>query len=139
MNAVSELATMRIAGERVGNARSIEVRNPYTGDVVGTVPKATVDDVRRAFSIAREYRAKLTRYQRYEIMHKAAALIRARSEEISDLITSESGLCKKDTLYEVGRACDVFVFAANAALQDDGQVFSCDLTPHGKSRKVYTL
>ena len=72
-------------------------------------------------------------------MHKAAALIRARTEEISDLITPESGLCKKDTLYEVGRACDVFVFAANAALHDDGQVFSCDLTPHGKSRKVYTL
>ena len=139
MNAVSELATMRIAGERVGNARPIEVRNPYTRDVVGTVPKATVDDVRRAFAIARGYRPTLTRYQRYEIMHKAAALIRARTEEISDLITSESGLCKKDTLYEVGRACDVFVFAANAALQDDGQVFSCDLTPHGKSRKVYTL
>ena len=72
-------------------------------------------------------------------MHKAAALIRARTDEISDLITAESGLCKKDTLYEVGRACDVFVFAGNAALTDDGQVFSCDLTPHGKSRKVYTL
>jgi aldehyde dehydrogenase (NAD+) len=42
-------------------------------------------------------------------------------------------------MYEVGRACDVFVFAGNAALTDDGQVFSCDLTPHGKSRKVYTL
>jgi phosphonoacetaldehyde dehydrogenase len=103
------------------------------------VPKATVEEIRRAFSIARAYRSKLTRYQRYEIMHKAAVLIRARTEEISDLITSESGLCKKDTLYEVGRACDVFVFAANATLQDDGQVFSCDLTPHGKSRKVYTL
>ena len=33
----------------------------------------------------------------------------------------------------------MFTFAGNAALQDDGQVFSCDLTPHGKSRKVYTL
>jgi len=139
MNAMNELSTMRIAGERVGNARAIEVRNPFTGDVVGTVPKATVDDIRRAFAIAKGYRSKLTRYQRYEIMHKAAVLIRARTEEISDLITAESGLCKKDTLYEVGRACDVFVFAANAALQDDGQVFSCDLTPHGKSRKVYTL
>jgi aldehyde dehydrogenase (NAD+) len=139
MNAMNELSTMRIAGERVGNARAIEVRNPFTGDVVGTVPKATVDDIRRAFAIAKAYRSKLTRYQRYEIMHKAAVLIRARTEEISDLITSESGLCKKDTLYEVGAPCDVFVFAANAALQDDGQVFSCDLTPHGKSRKVYTL
>ena len=58
---------------------------------------------------------------------------------MSDLITAECGICKKDSLYEVGRACDVFMFAGNAALQDDGQVFSCDLTPHGKSRKVYTL
>ena len=33
----------------------------------------------------------------------------------------------------------MFVFAGNAALNDDGQIFSCDLTPHGKKRKVYTL
>ena len=130
---------MRIAGERVGGDRVIEVRNPYTRAVVGTVPKATVGDIRRAFAIAKGYRSNLTRYQRYEIMHKAAALIRSRNDEISDLITAESGLCKRDTLYEVGRACDVFVFAGNAALADDGQVFSCDLTPHGKSRKVYTM
>jgi len=139
MNMMVEVQKMRIAGEAVGGDRVIEVRNPYTRAVVGTVPKATVDDIRRAFAIAKAYRPKLTRYQRYEIMHKAAVLIRSRSDEISDLITAESGLCKKDTLYEVGRACDVFVFAGNAALTDDGQVFSCDLTPHGKSRKVYTL
>ena len=39
---------MRIAGERVERARTIAVHNPYTGALVGTVPKATVDDVRRA-------------------------------------------------------------------------------------------
>ena len=33
----------------------------------------------------------------------------------------------------------MLLFAANQALVDDGQVFSCDLTAHGKSRKVYTL
>ena len=33
----------------------------------------------------------------------------------------------------------MLLFAANQALVDDGQVFSCDLTHHGKSRKVYTL
>jgi aldehyde dehydrogenase (NAD+) len=130
---------MRIAGEAVGNDRTIEVRNPYTGALVGTVPKATVDDVRRAFAIARGYRARLTRYERSAILHRTAALIRERADAVSDLITAESGLCKKDTLYEVGRACDVFTFAGNAALTDDGQVFSCDLTPHGKSRKVYTM
>ena len=131
--------SLRIAGERVARDRVIEIRNPYSGALVGTVPKATVDDLRRAFAIARAYRPTLTRYQRYDICRRAAELIRARAAELSDLITAECGLCKKDSIYEVGRACDVFTFAGNAALTDDGQIFSCDLTPHGKSRKVYTL
>jgi aldehyde dehydrogenase (NAD+) len=130
---------MRIGGALVGGERVIEVRNPYTNAVVGTVPKASVDDVRRAYTVARGFRSTLTRHDRYRIAHRTAALIAERAEQISDLITAESGLCKKDSLYEVGRACDVFVFAGNAALVDDGQVFSCDLTPHGKKRKVYTL
>jgi aldehyde dehydrogenase (NAD+) len=57
------------------------------------------------------------------ILTRAAERLATRREEISDLITAESGLCKKDTLYEVGRACDVFTFAAHAALTDDSQTF----------------
>ena len=130
---------MRIAGQLVGSDRVIEVMNPYTGALVGTVPRASVEDIQRAFSIAKGFRSELSRNDRYKICYKTAELIRARAVEISDLITAECGICKKDSLYEVGRACDVFVFAGNAALSDDGQVFSCDLTPHGKKRKVYTL
>jgi aldehyde dehydrogenase (NAD+) len=107
--------------------------------VIGTAPKASVDDVRRAFSIARRYRSTLTRYDRYRILMRAGEIIAGRRDEIARLITLESGLCLKDTLYEVGRASDVLLFAANQALVDDGQVFSCDLTPHGKRRKVYTM
>jgi aldehyde dehydrogenase (NAD+) len=130
---------MRIAGERVHAPRTLDVLNPYTNAVVGTVPRASVDDVRRAFAIARAYKPRLTRFERYEICRRASDLIRSRATELSALITAECGICVKDSLYEVGRACDVFTFAGHAALQDDGQVFSCDLTPHGKSRKVYTL
>jgi phosphonoacetaldehyde dehydrogenase len=130
---------LRIAGERVQRPRTITVHNPFTNAIVGTVPKAGVEDVRRALSIAKGYRAKLTRYERSDICHRTAQLIRSRGAELSNLITAECGICKKDSLYEIGRACDVFVFAGNAALADDGQIFSCDITPHGKSRKVYTL
>jgi len=130
---------MRIAGALVGGDRSIEVVNPYTGAIVGTVPKASVDDVRGALTAAKRFKSKLSRHDRYRICTRAIELIRARSDEISDLITAESGICKKDSVYEVGRSCDVFLFAGNAALQDDGQIFSCDLTPHGRKRKVYTL
>ncbi len=131
--------SLRIAGERVPGSRLIEVRHPYSGELVGTVPKATRDDVRRALRIAREFKSKLTRHGRYKILMEAGAIIGARRAELARLITLESGLCLKDSQYEVGRASDVLLFAANLALVDDGQVFSCDLTAHGKSRKVYTM
>jgi len=131
--------SLRIAGERIRRDRVFEVRHPYSGELVATVPKATLADVQRALRIAREYRATLTRHDRYRILMKAGEIIAARRDEIAHLITLESGLCLKDSQYEVGRASDVLLFAANQALVDDGQVFSCDLTVHGKSRKVYTL
>jgi putative phosphonoacetaldehyde dehydrogenase len=130
---------LRIAGAHVATERSSEVLNPYTGALVGTVATASVADVRRAIGVARAFRSSLTRYERYRICYQTAEALRSRTEEIASLITAESGLCKKDSTYEVGRACDVFIFAGNAALQDDGQIFSCDLTAHGKRRKVYTL
>jgi len=130
---------LRIAGEKVATERSFEVRYPFTGEVIAMAPKATIYDVRRAIETARRYRCRLSRHDRYRILMRAGELISARRGEIARLITLESGLCLKDTHYEVGRASDVLLFAANQALVDDGQVFSCDLTAHGKKRKVYTL
>lgn len=130
---------MRIAGEKVHTDRTIDIRYPYTGEVIATVPKASVEDVRRAFQIARDYKPTLTRHERYKILMKAGDIIAARKEAIARTITLESGLCIKDTLYEVGRASDVLLFAAQQALVDDGQSFSCDLTHHGKQRRVHTM
>jgi putative phosphonoacetaldehyde dehydrogenase len=129
---------MRIAGENVDNPRRIEVFHPYTGDVIGSVPKATAEDVRRAFATAAAYRSKLTRYERSAVLRRAAEIIASRREEIANLITAESGLSKKDSLYETGRSFDVFNLAANMAMIDDGQIFSCDVSPQGKQRRIYT-
>src|SRR5450755_4794024 len=130
---------LRIAGERVSRDRVIEVRHPYSGQLIGTVPKANLEDVKRALQIARGFRSTLTRHDRYTILMKAGAIIAAKRDDLARLITLESGLCLKDSQYEVGRASDVLLFAANQALLDDSEVFSCDLTAHGKSRKVYTM
>ena len=133
------LEAMRIDGHRhAGNGRVIEVFNPYTAECVGSVPKATVDDIRRAFAVAHAYKPTLSRADRADILNRAADKVVERTREISDLITLESGLCRKDSLYEAGRVRDVLRFAARAALQDDGEIFSCDITPHGRQRRVYT-
>lgn len=138
MNAVIRKEAMRIAGEKVSRDRVIDVRYPYDNSVVGTVPKATLEDVRRAYDKAAGYNAKLSRADRSAILRKAADALVARRDEIARLITLESGLCLKDSTYEVGRAYDVFTLAANACVFDDGQIFSCDITPHGKKRRIYT-
>jgi putative phosphonoacetaldehyde dehydrogenase len=133
---------MRIGGKIVGTdrsgERSIAISNPYTGQCIGFVPKATVDEVRAAFAVAAAYRPRLTRFDRANILDRAAAIVRSRTAEIAAIITAESGLCLKDSTYEVGRVADVLGFGANEVLKDDGQIFSCDLTPHGKKRRVYT-
>lgn len=131
---------LRIAGETVGAGRPehIAVRHPYSGQLVGTVPKATLAEVRRAYDIARGYKARLSRFERSAILNRAADAVRTRRDEIATLITAESGLCLKDSLYETGRVADVLMFGAIEVLKDDGQTFSCDITPHGRKRRVYT-
>ena len=124
--------------DRASKQRVIEVRSPYDGEVVGTVPKATAAEVRKAIARAHAFRSRLTRYERASLLQRAAALLRERTVQASDLITRESGLSKKDSMYEVGRVCDVLTFSAMEALKDDGQSLACDLTPHGKSRRVFT-
>jgi putative phosphonoacetaldehyde dehydrogenase len=131
--------SMRIAGERVDADATIDVHYPYTGEVVGTVPAGQAAHARQAFEIAAAYRSRLSRYERQQILFRAAEMIRGRTEALSDLITLELGISKKDSLYECGRACDVFSLAGQMAILDDGQIFSCDLTPHGKARKIFTL
>ncbi|WP_169545991.1 phosphonoacetaldehyde dehydrogenase [Sneathiella aquimaris] len=131
--------TMRIAGEKVATPDVINVVNPFSNKVVGTIPAGKVEHVRAAFQTASDYQPTLSRHDRYAILQKTADLLVERKDEISDLITAEAGLCKKDSLYEVGRAYDVFSLSARLCILDDGEVYSCDITPHGKERKIFTL
>ena len=136
------LNAMRLGGRQVGADRSgdraIAVFNPFTEQQIGSVPKATLEEVRQTFAAAHAYQPKLTRFERAAILNKAAAIISRRLDEVASLITAEAGLCQKDALYEAGRVSDVLLFGAQEVLKDDGQIFSCDLTPHGKKRRVYT-
>jgi putative phosphonoacetaldehyde dehydrogenase len=129
---------LRWCGQHAARPRTLDVLDPYTETRVGTVPLATVDDVRRAFDYAAAYRPTLSRYQRAEILDRAAQHLRARADEASTLISLESGLSKQDSSHEIGRVADVFKFASIEALRDDAQSFSCDLTPHGTLRRVFS-
>ena len=130
---------MRIGGKKVdGENGTIDVFNPFNGEKVGSVPRASKGQVDQTMEIAKNFQPKLTRYERQQVLSKTAELLVSRRDEISDLITAESGLSKKDSLYEVGRAFDVFSLTGQLCILDDGQIFSCDITPHGQKRKIFT-
>ncbi len=131
--------SMRIAGKKVDAEKIIEVKYPYTKEMVGTVPAGTAEHAKRALDIAANYNPKLTRYERQKILQKTAEILIEKKEEISNVITYELGISKQDSLYEVGRAFDVFSLTAQLCIYDDGEIFSCDLTPHGKARKIFTV
>jgi len=130
--------SMRIGGKKVDADGVIPVHYPYSNEIIGTVPAGRAEHAARAFGIAAAYKPKLSRYERQQILFRTAELIRDRKDQLSDLITLELGLSKKDSLYECGRAYDVYSLAGQLAILDDGQIFSCDLTPQGKPRKIFT-
>ena len=129
---------MRIAGKLVQTDDQVAVRNPYDNAIVGLVPAARPEHVREAFAKARAFKPRLTRYERQQILQRTAELLRDRKETFATLITAESGLCWKDSLYEASRAYDVWSFAAQLTIKDDGEIYSCDISPNGKARKIYT-
>ena len=130
---------MRIAGKKVDAEKNINVHYPYTNEIIGTVPAGSAEHAKQALDIATKYQPKLTRYERQQILQKTAEELVRRKEEVSDVITYELGISKQDSLYEVGRAFDVFSLTAQLSILDDGEIFSCDLTPHGKARKIFTI
>ena len=129
---------MRIGGEKVFTDDVVPVHYPYTNEIIGTVPAGKAEHAARAFEIAANYTPKLTRYERQQILFRAAELIREKREWLAKWLTLELGICHQHALYETGRAYDVFTLAGQMAILDDGQIFSCDLTPQGKDRKIFT-
>lgn len=134
---MTELASL-VAGKRVAGASQLRVLNPYNRELSGLVGLATREDADRAVEAALAFNATPSRYERSMILERAGRLLEERREEFSKLMTSESGLCVRETKYEVGRALDVLRFASMEALKDDGQIFSCDVSAQGKARKIFT-
>jgi putative phosphonoacetaldehyde dehydrogenase len=128
-----------VAGQKITSGKKAPVHFPYDRRVVGHVQLARREDTDAAISAALAPKEPLTRFQRSSILDSARLLLEQRRDEFANLITSESGLCLRETRYEVGRASDVLRFAAMEALRDDGEIFSCDISPQGKARKIFTL
>lgn len=128
-----------IAGEPVHTDQRLSVTYPYTGEETGTVCMLGRSHLERAIECMLKGGQPLTRFQRQQVLENAYRLLETHRDEFAQLILRETGLCIRETNYEVGRALDVLKFAGMESLKDDGQIFSCDITEHGKARKIFTM
>jgi len=131
-------ASSLIAGKAVAGGSFIVIRSPHDGAEAGRVATASRQDVEAAVAAARAFRDTPNRYERARILDCTCAALESQREDFAHLITSESGLALRDTRYEVGRTLEVLRCAAMEALRDDGQIYSTDISPHGKARKIFT-
>jgi len=127
-----------VAGQKVSSRKELEIHSPYDRRMVGRVLLAGRQQTEAAIEAGLAGGESLTRFARASILDRAGSLLAGRREEFAQLITAESGLCIRETRYEVGRALDVLRFAAAEALRDDGEIFSGDISPQGKARKIFT-
>ncbi|MGH2524917.1 MAG: aldehyde dehydrogenase family protein, partial [Anaerolineales bacterium] len=124
-----------IGGQWVSGGPLMEVRNKYTSEVIGTLPTARHEDVDAAIAAAERAAptmADLPAHKRSEILARAAALIRERSDELARTIAAEAGKALKYARAEVDRAYYTFTFAAEEAKRLHGETIPLDAVPAGE-------
>ncbi len=133
---------MHIGGEWVDKSQKIEVLNPYDGSVVDTIPSGDHDDVETALKTAErgaEIMAKMTGYERYEIIHKVSEMMAERTEELARIITLEEGKILAEATMEAGRAAEIIALSAEEAKRLYGEVIPLEGGPGVKGKLGFTV
>lgn len=130
---------MLIAGKPEYSDTAIEIWNPFTGKLLGKVPQARPEHTRKAFEAAARARSRLTRRERADILLGTASAIGRDQDRLAQLITAETGLCLKDSLHETRRACDVWSFAAQTLIQNEGEIYPCDIGVNPHDRRIFSM
>jgi len=121
-------------------AEWLEVRSPYSGEVVGRAPQRGADDARRAIDAAAgALENPLPAHKRAEILVKVAGLIGRRHEEVARTISNEAGKPIKAARVEASRAMSTYTFAAVEARKLVGEMIPMDAAQAGEGKLAFTL
>jgi lactaldehyde dehydrogenase len=120
---------MLVDGEWIeGDEGTIEVRHPYDGERVGTVPDASRDQMVAAVEAADEawQASELSAYERYELLYDAAERLEAEAEEMAQIITAEEGKPISEARTEVDRAIQTLRLSGEEAKRQFGEYVPMD-------------
>jgi len=133
---------MHVGGQWVDKSEKIEVLNPFSGSVIDTIPRASQQDIETALKTAErgaEIMAKMTGYERYEIIHKVSEIMTERMEELAQTITSEEGKILAEATMEASRAAEIIALSAEEAKRLSGEVVPLEGGPGVKGKFGFTI
>ena len=129
-----------IGGERVETGSWVDVRSPYSGELVGRVASGGADEARRALdAAAAALDDPLPAHERARLLDAVAALLRERADEAARTISAEAGKPMKAARVEASRAISTYTFAAVEARKLAGEVVPMDASPAGEGKLAFTL
>jgi len=129
-----------IGGEWIETGDWLEVRSPYSGDVVGRVAKGGAPETTRAIDAAEQaLRDPLPAHKRAEILVKVAGLLGRRHDDVARLISDEAGKPMKAARVEAKRAMSTYTFAAVEARKLAGEMVPMDAAQAGEGKLAFTL
>src|SRR3954468_18202467 len=125
--------SLLIDGEWVETGAWVEVRSPFSGEVVGRVAKGGAEETKRPRAAAVCVLGDLLPAQkRAEILVKVAGLIGRRHEEVARTISEEAGKPIKTARVEASRAMSTYTFAAVEARKLAGEMVAMDAAQAGE-------
>jgi acyl-CoA reductase-like NAD-dependent aldehyde dehydrogenase len=131
-----------LAGNWVDKAKKIEVKNPFDNSVIDTVPRADAADLEKALAFAErgaKVMAKLSSYERWKILRRAADLMAARNDELGQTISKEEGKIIAEGRGEASRAVETIMGSAEEAKRIHGETVPLDADPTGSKKLGFTL
>ena len=140
MAATASEKKLLIGGEWVETGDWVEVRSPYSGELVGRVAKAGAAEARRAVDAAEAaMRDPLPAHKRAEILVRVAGYLGRRHDEVAQTISAEAGKPLKAAKVEAARAMSTFTMAAVEARKLAGEMVPMDASQAGTGKLAFTL
>src|SRR5437870_2546420 len=140
---MATLATERklfVGGGWIETGDWLEVRSPFSGEVVGPVGKAGAGETRRAIDAAeRAMQEPLPAHKRAEILVRVAGYLGRRHDEVARTISDEAGKPMKAARVEAKRAMSTYTMAAVEARKLAGEMVPMDASQAGEGKLAFTL
>lgn len=132
---------MLINGEYVSDMDSEDVINPYTGEVIDTVPISHLNNVDKAIEAANNAKKSLQEMSAFKISNKlynVCEKLKENRDDFAELLTKEVGKPINEAYVELDRSIETLKLAAEEAKRIYGESVPLDAGLNGKGFFAFT-